>query len=120
MRNVFLISVLFYHSVFLTYSDVINDGLPQAVSECNQHDKIAQHDCINSTFKNTEWVKNTDADIQLRVQQKFYWHPTKRLRRECRAMPREEWRELMDAINALKQDKVSGPYSLKSFCIHRL
>jgi hypothetical protein len=110
--NLVLITVLLFHAILHTHSDVINEDLPKVVSDCVEDDRKSQCNCIYAKLKNPDWIESKDEIMNLRLRQKFYWHPIKRIRRECRAIPREEWKELMDAINALKQDKVSRKRNL--------
>ncbi|XP_076113632.1 tyrosinase-like protein 2 [Mytilus galloprovincialis] len=48
-------------------------------------------------------------DMKLTVHQDCYWHPFKRVRRECRSLSKMERNEIWDAINALKKDKSKEP-----------
>lgn len=110
--NLVLITVLLFHVILHTHSAVINEDLPEVFSDCVKDDRKSQYDCIYSKLKNPDWIESKDETMNLRLRQKFYWHPIKRIRRECRAIPSEEWKELVDAINALKEDKVKRKRTL--------
>ena len=106
MKNALFLSILLFYSGLLTLSDVLNGGFPEELSECNLSNKWKAHKCILSKFDDTTSLPD-DEKLQLRIRQDFYWHPKKRIRRECRALPKEERQALFDAINTLKKDKVS-------------
>lgn len=103
-----LLLLLLWHSVLLSVCDVITNQYPALVSECKDHDSQKQYKCILSNLDKADWSRDDADGLKLRLRQDFYWHPTKRIRRECRALTREEFKEMVDAINALKKDKVSN------------
>lgn len=102
-----LLLLVLWHSVLLSVCDVITDQYPTLVSECRDRDSQKQYKCILSNLDKADWSRDDADGLKLRLRQDFYWHPTKRIRRECRALTREEFKEMVDAINALKKDKVS-------------
>ncbi|XP_071121460.1 tyrosinase-like protein 2 [Mytilus edulis] len=104
-----LLLLLLWHSVLLSVCDVITNQYPALVSECKDHDSQKQYKCILSNLDKADWSRDDADGLKLRLRQDFYWHPTKRIRRECRALTREEFKEMVDAINALKKDKSMSP-----------
>ncbi|XP_052065985.1 tyrosinase-like protein 2 [Mytilus californianus] len=104
-----ILVVLLCDSGFLTVSEVITSQYPGIILECRDQDAEKEYKCILSKFDNPGWIPDKEHDIQLRVRQDFFWHPTKRIRRECRQLTREEFKEMVDAINTLKNDKSLFP-----------
>lgn len=101
-----LLVILLYHQYDVTLSSVINDGFPDEIADCRDVGTSKMYKCIRSKFDDPDWIPDSGPKLKLRLRQDFYWHPTRRIRRECRAIPREEWHALCDAINTLKKDKV--------------
>lgn len=108
MTNIWLVVLILFDFKQLVLSGIINVEIPNAMVECKIENYRTRHKCVMNIYKHgTDWIKSNDKDIQLRLQQDFYWHPNKRVRSECRTLSETERQELWDAVNALKQDIVS-------------
>ncbi|XP_071121462.1 tyrosinase-like protein [Mytilus edulis] len=95
--------------------DIVNSGLPDDLSICHVKNKTAQYECIQEKFSNSDWIADEGNEIHLRIREDFYWHPVKRIRRECRAFPKDEREAFFAAINALKQDTSLSPNVYDNF-----
>lgn len=113
MKYALLVLVVLFNSGFLIVSEVITSRYPGFILQCRDQDADKEYRCILSKFDNPDWIPDTGHDMQLRLRQDFFWHPTKRIRRECRQLTREEFQEMVDAINALKNDKVGNVEVMK-------
>lgn len=94
----------------IVLSEIVNDELPITMAECKNMEYPDRHKCVMDKYKSgNDRITSKYDDIQLRMQQDFYWHPTKRVRSECRTLSNEERKEMWDAVNALKNDKSQEP-----------
>lgn len=100
LKNMFWYAVILAHALSSVKGTVKTIKTPLVLSKCITQNMTAQHSCIRKLLTN-------ETNIQLQITEEFYWHPTKRIRRECRVIPDEERSALFDAINALKNDTVS-------------
>ena len=116
MSNMLFVILLLFNYVQLIMSAIANEELPVPFAECKEKEYEPRHQCVMDIYsKGTDWMSSDDDVIQLTLQQTFYWHPTKRVRRECRTLSKRERNELWDAVNALKKDTVSCFYYSSCF-----
>lgn len=100
--------LLLFDSGQFALSKVVTVDQPTQLFDCKDQEYSLLHKCaINGLQNKSEtWEDSNDGLVQVKVKQNFFWHPVKRVRRECRTLSKRERGELWDAINALKKDEV--------------